>query len=146
MSGSAPRCFLIEMKISVRTYDIDFAGHVSNIVYLRWMEDMRWELFNRHFPLNPVMEEGFVPAIISTAIEYKKSVRLFDKPVGTMWIASVSHATLQFQGEIHLGEEVATRATHTGVFLDRATMKPRRLPPEFVKKYRLAQTTLAGQP
>jgi len=37
------RPFLIEVPLPVRTYDIDFAGIVSNIVYIRWLEDLRLE-------------------------------------------------------------------------------------------------------
>jgi acyl-CoA thioester hydrolase len=44
-STISKRCLEIEMPIRVRTYDIDSAGHVSNIVYLRWMEDMRLQIF-----------------------------------------------------------------------------------------------------
>ncbi len=29
----------IELQLPVKTYDIDFAGIVSNIVYVRWFED-----------------------------------------------------------------------------------------------------------
>jgi len=39
--SAAPRAFEISTPIAIRTYDIDFAGIVSNIVYLRWLEDMR---------------------------------------------------------------------------------------------------------
>ncbi len=31
----------IERDLPIRTYDIDFAGIVSNIVYVRWLEDLR---------------------------------------------------------------------------------------------------------
>ena len=33
--------FLVEMPLKVQGYDIDVAGIVSNIVYVRWLEDLR---------------------------------------------------------------------------------------------------------
>lgn len=38
------RPFELEIVLSVQTYDIDFAGIVSNIVYVRWLEDMRLKI------------------------------------------------------------------------------------------------------
>jgi len=35
---------LVSLDIRVQTYDIDFAGHVNNQVYVRWLEDLRMEM------------------------------------------------------------------------------------------------------
>lgn len=35
------RTLNLDMPITVKTYDIDFMGIVSNISYVRWMEDLR---------------------------------------------------------------------------------------------------------
>jgi acyl-CoA thioester hydrolase len=43
--------FEVEIPLPVRTYDIDFAGIVNNIVYIRWLEDLRLEMLARYFPL-----------------------------------------------------------------------------------------------
>jgi acyl-CoA thioester hydrolase len=44
--------FEVEINLPVRTYDIDFAGVVSNTVYVRWLEDLRLEMLAHHFPLD----------------------------------------------------------------------------------------------
>ena len=36
-----------EQPLPIRTYDIDFAGIVSNIVFIRWLEDLRLALLER---------------------------------------------------------------------------------------------------
>lgn len=135
------RRFLIEMDIKVRTYDIDSAGHVSNIVYLRWMEDMRLEVLERYFPLKPLIDKGYQPIIASTFIEYKRPVKLFDKPRGSMWLSEIGLASYKFEGQVHLGEQLATHARHTGAFIDIKTGKPRRLPVEFVRRFEEAALT-----
>ena len=55
-----------EQPLPIRTYDIDFAGIVSNIVFIRWLEDLagrmrvaglsrvRWRLAAVKFPVFPV--------------------------------------------------------------------------------------------
>ena len=34
------RPLLVTLPIRVQTYDIDFASHVNNQVYIRWLEDL----------------------------------------------------------------------------------------------------------
>ena len=41
IAGARP--LLTEMGITVQPYDIDFAAHVNNVVYVRWIEDLRIE-------------------------------------------------------------------------------------------------------
>ena len=45
------RALLIERPIVVRTYDIDFANIVHNIVYFRWLEDLRSEILADVLPI-----------------------------------------------------------------------------------------------
>ena len=40
-----------EQPLPIRTYDIDFAGIVSNIVFIRWLEDLRLGLMDQAYPL-----------------------------------------------------------------------------------------------
>lgn len=137
-----PRPLLVEMDINVRTYDIDFAGHVSNINYLYWMEDMRLEMMERHFPMKTLMDRGFQPVIIATNIEYKRAITLFEKPKGYMWVKDVGRASYRFEGEIYVNDQLTTHVIHTGAFLDAVTQRPRKLPAEFVEAFQKAEQGL----
>lgn len=127
------RLLKVDMEIFVGTYDIDFAQHVSNIVYLRWFEALRLKIFEEFYPLEELMNDGFVPIITSHFIEYKRAVKLFDKPHGHMWIDSVSKARLKFRGEIRVDGELATQAIHEGIFLTASTMKPSKIPAKIIE-------------
>jgi acyl-ACP thioesterase len=37
-SGGSSRHRTVEIDLDIYTFDIDFAGHVSNITYIRWLE------------------------------------------------------------------------------------------------------------
>mgnify|MGYP003388021920 CR=1 FL=1 len=76
------RLLEVGSDIYVGTYDIDFAGHVSNIVYLRWFEALRLQIFDKYYPLEELMDDGFLPIISAHYVEYKRAVNLFDKPTG----------------------------------------------------------------
>jgi hypothetical protein len=46
-----------EQPLPIRTYDIDFAGIVSNIVFIRWLEDLRLGLLDQVYPLTQALAE-----------------------------------------------------------------------------------------
>ncbi len=128
----------IEHDINVSTYDIDFAGHVSNTVYLCWLEDMRLKMFDIYCPLQQFIENGVTPVLVSTEIHYKKPIKLFEKPRGKMWLSDLGMTALTIEAEIYLGDQLTTTAKHVGVFVDMAKMKPVRVPKVFheaVDKY-----------
>src|SRR5579883_1030717 len=121
---SGRRCFEVSKNISISTYDIDFAGHVSNISYFRWLEDMRLQIFDQFFPLKGFMDQGLLPILTKSSIEYKKAINLFDKPIGYMWIAELRAASVIFQGEIKVDGSLTTTASHTGVFISSQSLRP----------------------
>lgn len=129
----------IQMKIKVRTYDIDSAGHVSNIVYFRWLEDLRLQLFEEHFSFQSFVEQGYTPIIAASSIEYKRSIKLFDHPVGHMYLREIRPASVIFHGEIYVGDVLTTTASHTGVFVDIETNKVKRTPKEIIEKFKQAR-------
>ena len=121
---------LITLDLPVKTYDIDFAGIVSNIVYIRWLEDLRLKIFESYLPLQWLMKQGYCPVIHSTAIKYLKALRVFDRPVGKMWVSQLGRLKCTLQAEIYLHDELVTSATQTGLFINLATMRPMAIPKE----------------
>ena len=45
-------------RSAIQTYDIDFAGIVSNIVFIRWLEDLRLGLMDEAYPLVQALGRG----------------------------------------------------------------------------------------
>lgn len=125
----------IETAIPVRTYDIDFAGHVSNIVYVRWLEDLRYLLFERHFSLQSLMDNGCTMVLKSTSVDYRHSIRLFDDVRAKMWVDAVSKVSITIKAEFYVGDVLTTTASHVGVFVDLEKLRPRRVPLEIVEKF-----------
>ena len=125
----------VTLDLPVKTYDIDFAGIVSNIVYLRWLEDLRLKILETYLPLEPLMARGYCPIIASTQIQYKKALKMFDRPVGKMWVAKVSRLRCSLQAEIYLNNQIVTTATQVGFFINLETMRPIAIPEEFKALY-----------
>ncbi|MGG6294512.1 acyl-CoA thioesterase [Leptolyngbya sp. AN02str] len=134
--------FEVELPLPVRTYDIDFAGIVSNIVYVRWLEDLRLEMLARHFPLGEQLRDGFMPVVVQTKVDYKQPVKLGDVPVGKMWMQSVDSLRWTVNAAIAVNGKTAALGEQMGVFVSLQTNRPIRMPASLKQQYQ----ALVAQP
>ena len=90
--------YKVSVNFEIKTYEIDVAGHVNNIVYVKWLEDLRCKLFESILPIDNLLYWNLYPAVISTNITYKKQLKLNDKLAGCIWIENIQHnmMTLKF--------------------------------------------------
>ncbi len=118
----------VTLPLKVQTYDIDFASHVNNQVYVRWLEDLRMDLLRQYYPIKRFMDEGVAPILASTHITYKKSITLYDEPVGTMWCTKLGRATMNLEADISIGDACCAHATHRVMLLNLETGRAARIP------------------
>jgi acyl-CoA thioester hydrolase len=135
-TASPQQPFEVEIQLPVRTYDIDFAGVVSNIVYVRWLEDLRLEMLSHHFPLTEQLKNGIAPVILQTKIDYKHPIKIADTPSGKMWIETMESLRWTVNAEIIVNGKVAAIGQQVGIFVNLETNKPIRMPAELAQKYR----------
>lgn len=129
MATENDKPLLIELTIRVKTYDVDWVGHVNNIVYIRWLEDLRLHFLDTHFPLEPLRDQGVAPIIVSTNIHYKKGIALSDRHVqAQMWVEDLGKAAFYLGARFLVGEDVCCTAQQRGTFVDRHKMRPIRIP------------------
>jgi acyl-CoA thioester hydrolase len=123
----------IEHSFQVMTYDIDFAGVVSNITYIRWLEDLRNLYAERFLSLGEAFQRGIAPALMRTEIDYLAPVRFPDTLSGRMWLAE--HGRVKFvlaaEFESTAIKQIVSRARQTGAFVALDTLRPVRLPEEY---------------
>ena len=80
---------IYEARLRVQTYDIDFAGVVSNIVFIRWLEDLRLGLMELAYPLIQALAEDVAPILLATRITYRRPVTIADPLVGRIRVAGL---------------------------------------------------------
>lgn len=129
--------FEIEIPLPVRTYDIDFAGIVNNIVYIRWLEDLRLEMLSLHFPLGEQLKNGIMPVIVQTKIDYKHPIKISDTPIGKMWMQSMESLRWNVNAVISVNGKIAALGEQVGVFVNSQSKKPVRMPAGLRHKYLL---------
>lgn len=135
------RPFGVELAIPVRGYDIDFAGIVSNIVYIRWLEDLRMALLATYFPFEECVRLGVTPVILQTTISYHQAVRMFDPVVGRIWVTAMGKTRWEIAAEFVVGERVMASATQRGCFISLATGRPAPIAAGLLGPWREWETT-----
>ncbi len=123
------------LAIPVKTYDIDFMGIVSNIVYIRWLEDLRLKFLDEHWQLNQQIEQGYTPILAGTEIEYKRPIRIIDQVIGRLWLSNLGRLKWTVQAEILSNNELAAVATQKGAFISLHNGRPIKIPEELQNKY-----------
>jgi acyl-CoA thioester hydrolase len=115
----------IILSLPVRTYDIDFVGFVSNIVYVRWLEDLRLQMLAEFFPLDTAMQSlGIAPVLLRTEIDYKRAIRLFDAVQGRMALAEAGPVRQVLAAEFTVDGRLHAAARQTTCFINLANGRP----------------------
>lgn len=132
--------FYIETDFEVKSYDIDVVGHVNNIVYIRWLEDIRMNFLNKYLPYNELMEKGISPVLVKTEIEYKQPIKMFDAVVAKSYISEVKGPRMFIEFEFHANDKLMAKARQVGIFFDIKKQKPVRPPDEFMDLWKVYST------
>ena len=131
MTPQGIKPFEVELPLPVKSYDIDLAGVVSNITYIRWLEDLRLEMLNRYFPLENQIKEEYSPVVLETHIQYKKAIRMFDRPIGKMWMSKLEGLRGVLEAEMLVDDKLVAKATQICTFISLSNYHPIRIPTEF---------------
>jgi acyl-CoA thioester hydrolase len=124
---------MVELPLRIAGYDIDFAGHVNNAVYVRWLEDLRTVWMTRWLPLEECPTRGIMPVLARIEIDYRAPLRLADRAVGRVWVTSAGRASAVMESEIARAADgrLCAHALQTVAFVDLTSGRPTRVPPEF---------------
>lgn len=132
---------LIEHNIRVFSYDIDGMSIVSNIVYIRWFEELRTYFLDKYLPFETMMTEGYSPILQKTTIDYKHPITLQDKPLGKAWIKEMGRAKWVCGFEIWVGDKLHAKGEQQGYFFSMARKRLIPVPKELSDAYNLAVQT-----
>jgi acyl-CoA thioester hydrolase len=138
------RPLLVEMPIRINGYDIDVMGIVHNLVYPRWFEDLRTLFLDLHWPLDGMLQQQQCPTILTTHVEYKSPLTIFDKPVGRLWLTEVGKARWRIAAEIVTEQALHCTGWQEGIILDLQKRKPVRLPQYLLDRYHADRGRLMG--
>ncbi|MER2030573.1 MAG: thioesterase family protein [Solibacillus sp.] len=133
------KILLAEQPIHINAYDIDAMGIVSNIVYVRWFEDLRMAFLNEHYPLAEMMAVQISPILMKTEIEYKAPLTIFDKPLGRCWMVKVGQSSWEMELEITTEKHTHCIGKQSGCFFDLEKKKVAKIPEPLKKLFEMEQ-------
>ena len=119
------------MPITATTADIDELGHVSNLVYVRWVLDVAmghsrsvgWD----HAQYRAL---GGVFVVRRHEIDYVSQVRAGEILVGETWVDEWRLASCIRKTELRRGEQVVSRAATTWAMISLTSFRPIKISDE----------------
>lgn len=116
--------------LQVQEPDIDALGHVNNVVYVRWVQEVaaaHWE-----HVASQELRARYLWVVLRHEIDYKNPAFLQDEVVGTTWVGDYQGA--RFERFVTLStrdnNKVLAQAKTTWCMLDARTMRPTRITQE----------------
>lgn len=129
---------LLEMDLKILGYDIDVMGIVSNIVYVRWFEDLRFHFLETFYPFDEMFKAHQSPILKNTEVDYKYPLTIYDKPKGRIWVSNLGRAKWEVSIEIQTEKKMHCLGKQIGYFINMEKRRPIPVPERLVEHYRKA--------
>ncbi|TKG95975.1 acyl-CoA thioesterase [Puteibacter caeruleilacunae] len=125
----------VEQELKVMAYDIDAMGIVSNIVYVRWFEDLRMLLLDEHMPYNEIIALNISPILMKTEVQYKTPLTIQSSPKGRCTISNMGGTKWEMEFKIYSGDIIHCTGKQVGCFYDLQTKRPTIAPEKLRNAY-----------
>jgi acyl-CoA thioester hydrolase len=133
--------FSISRNIIIRGYDIDYGGVVSNIVYIRWLDDLRTELLSGIYSIEQMQKDGIAPVVNKTAAHYKRPLFFGDSAIAKITVNSMEKVRWTVETEIRRDAQLCFRAEQSGGFINLSKGALTKIPDRIMEKWNLRQVT-----
>jgi acyl-CoA thioester hydrolase len=120
-----------QLDLVVGQDDIDVLGHASNIVFVRWIQDVAMaHSASVGLGLEAYQRLGAVFVVVRHEIDYVRPALRGDAVEARTWISSVAAAKCNRSTELvrKSDGQVLARGVTTWAFIELATGRPRRIP------------------
>jgi acyl-CoA thioester hydrolase len=114
--------------LHVKPSDIDEMGHVNNVVYVRWVQEVAAAHWNSAAPLS--LQSKYSWVVLRHEIDYKNPAFLKDEITGLTWVGDYSGARFDRFVKLNSGDRVLAEAKTTWCLLDAKSLRPIRIPEE----------------
>lgn len=131
---------IFEMRIKVENQHLDDFGHVNNVIYLQWMQDVAWAHSTR-LGLDLAAYQALDTAMVARQhqLTYLAACRLGDALILSTWLTQNDGFNLHRQYRLirELDQKVVFEAQTHWVCIRLSTGQPIRMPPRFKQAYAL---------
>ena len=126
---------IFTLPIAIDAADIDELGHVNNIVYLRWAQDIAIAHWTAR--ASAEMIAAFVWVVRRHEVDYRASLQLGDAAEVRTWVDPEPQGA-QWRRFVEIGKPGAPASAMIAsnwVLLEAATRRVKRVPMEIVQRF-----------
>jgi acyl-CoA thioester hydrolase len=119
-----------ELRIQIQPADIDELGHVNNVVYVRWVQDIATAHWRAAAPVAD--QEKVVWVVVRHEIDYKRAAVAEDEILARTWVGPATRLTFERNTELLRASDrqLLARARTLWCPIDVITGKPTEVSPE----------------
>ncbi|HQU86715.1 MAG TPA: thioesterase family protein [Pyrinomonadaceae bacterium] len=114
----------------VEAADIDAQGHVNNVAYVRWIQDVA--VAHWFSVTTEEMREKYTWVVLRHEIDYKKQSFENEEITATTWVGEPTRISWERFTEIKRGADILVKAKSIWCLIDRQTSKPSRITSEMI--------------
>ena len=131
------------LPIAVLPEDIDALGHVNNVVYVRWIQDVavaHWRAL-----ATPREQADVLWVVVRQEIDYKRAARLGDRVIAETWVGEAQRTAFERHTEIlrAADRKVLVRAKTVWCPIDPATGRAKPVADDLRARWSVAAAALA---
>ena len=128
-----------ELEFPVQNTDIDVLGHVNNISYVRWVQDVALlHSFTVGLDLDAYQRFGAVFVVRQHTIDYLRAISPGGNVLARTWITVMAAAKYTRATELWRNDELVARASSRWAFVDTTEGRPTRIPQEVFARFGVA--------
>lgn len=134
---------LFDLKITVEDHHIDVLGHVNNVVYMQWMQDVATaHVDSLGLGLKEYIELKHAMVAVEHHVQYRKAAFLHDEIVLRTWLDDINALYLSRQYVFYRPKDqsIVFVGQTKWACVEIATGKPKRLSPTFTQAYQPIKT------
>jgi acyl-CoA thioester hydrolase len=130
---------IYEIEFPVQETDIDALGHVNNISYVRWVQDVAvMHSLALGLDLDAYQRFGAIFVVRQHTIDYLRSISPGGNILGRTWITGMAAAKYTRATEIWRNGELVARASTRWAFIETTGGRPTRIPKEIFELFGVA--------
>jgi acyl-CoA thioester hydrolase len=119
----------------VQKIDIDEQGHVNNVAYVKWIQDVA--VAHWFSATSEAQREKYIWIVIRHEIDYKKQAFETEEITATTWVGEPTRISWERFTKITRGSSLLVKARSVWCLIDRETSKPTRITQELKELFAL---------
>lgn len=123
-------------SFTVSPADIDAQGHVNNVAYVRWIQDVA--VAHWFAATSETTRENFTWMLTRHEIDYKKQTFENEEVTATTWVGKATKVTCERFTLITRESDLLVSARSVWCFIDRETSRPARITSEVKELFQMS--------